>query len=210
MNCGPDVAVECHGSAVLRCPRCGAEQQIPALPLFVITGASGTGKTTVAEPLRCRLPNCDVFDVDAILQVAALGWEVWRSTWLRLVHAVALNGRASVLCGSLLPDQLEALPARKLIGPIHFCTLDCPDAVLASRLRGRPSWRGASAETVVAEHQRFAAWLRANIEPCYDTSLLNPAQAAEQIAAWIRHHLTEAGTGTIGLQEISLWASLGL
>jgi hypothetical protein len=56
-----------------------------------------------------------------------------------------------VLCGSLLPSQLSALPARKLIGPIRFCTLDCPDAVLASRLHSRPSWRGTSSETAIAD-----------------------------------------------------------
>jgi len=55
MNCGPDAALERHDGAVLRCPRCGTDQQIPALPLFVITGASGVGKTTVTRPLHPRL-----------------------------------------------------------------------------------------------------------------------------------------------------------
>jgi hypothetical protein len=195
MNCGPDAALQRQGSAALCCPRCGARQQIPALPLFVVTGASGTGKTTITAPLRQHLPDCDIFDTDVILQVAALGWDTWRNAWLQLAHTVALNGRVSVLCGSLLPSQLEALPARKLTGPIHFCTLDCPDTVLADRLRSRPSWRGSSSETAIAEHQRFAAWLRANIQPCYDTSLPTPGQTADRIAAWIRHHLAGAPTG---------------
>ena len=45
-----------------------------------------------------------------------------------------------------MPDQLETLPARKLVGPIRFCTLDCLDAELADRLRRRPAWRGTSTE----------------------------------------------------------------
>ena len=55
MNCGPSVAVERRDGAVLRCPRCGDEQQVPDLPMFVVTGASGTGKSTVTQqepPLR--------------------------------------------------------------------------------------------------------------------------------------------------------------
>ena len=120
------------------------KQRVPALPLFVVTGASGAGKTTVTEPLRRLLPDCAVFEADLTLQVAALGWETWRDTWLRLAHGEALNGRVTVLCGSLLPDQLDAVPARKLLGPIHFCDLDCPDDVLAARLRARPSWRHSS------------------------------------------------------------------
>jgi RNase adaptor protein for sRNA GlmZ degradation len=185
MTCGPDVVVERVDGAVLRCPSCGDEQRIPALPLFVVTGASGTGKSTVMEPLRARLPDVEVFDVDVTLQVAAIGWDVWRDTWLRLVHAVALNGRVCVLCGSLTPDQLETLPARKLIGSIHFCLLDCPDETLADRLRSRPPWRDSSSDAMIAQHQRFAAWLRANIRPCLDTNELTPDQTADRIASWI-------------------------
>jgi len=185
MTCGPDVAVECRDGGVLRCPGCGDEQPVPDLPLFVVTGASGTGKSTITGPLRRLLPDCEVFDTDTILGVAALGWDAYRSTWLRLAHAVALNGRMTVLCGSLLPSQLEVLPARKLIGPIHWCTLDCPDAVLAERLGSRPSWRGSSTESVIGEHQRFAAWLRAHIRPCLDTGELSPAETAEQVATWV-------------------------
>lgn len=193
MNCGPSVAVERH-ARVLCCPRCGDEQPVPDLPLFVVTGASGTGKSTVTGPLRRLLPDCEVFETDALLHVAALGLDTERGTWLRLAHDIALNGRVTVLTGSFLPSQLEPLPGRKLIGPIRFCTLDCPDAVIAERLRSRPSWRGTSAETVVAEHQRFAAWLRTHIQPCYDTSLLGPAETAGQIAAWVRQNLADTGT----------------
>ena len=88
--------------------------------------------------------------------VAALGRDMWRDTWLRLAaHGAALNGRVTVRCGSLLPSRLESVPARKFLGPIHFCNLDCPDDVLAERLRARPSWRDSSLATAIPEHQRF-------------------------------------------------------
>jgi len=191
LTCGPDTALERRGT-VLHCPRCGTQELVPDFPLFIVTGASGTGKTTITEPLRHALPAGDVFDTDIILQVAALGWDTWRNTWLRLAHAIALNGRVTVLCGSLTPDQLEPLPARKLVGPIRFCNLDCPDTVLADRLRRRPAWRGTSTEDAIDRHQRFAAWLRANIQPCYDTSQLTPAETAERIATWIGQSMDDA------------------
>ena len=93
LNCGPDTALERHGDAVLHCPRCGISEPVPDFPLFAVTGASGTGKTTITEPLRCALPGCDVFDTDIILQVAALGWDTWRNTSLRLAHAIAARSR---------------------------------------------------------------------------------------------------------------------
>ena len=186
MICGPGAVLEREPLApVLNCPQCWRSVRVPGLPLFVVTGASGAGKTTVAEPLRRLLPDCDVFEADITLRVAALGWDTWRNTWLRLVHGVALNGRVTVLCGSLMPDQLESVPARKLLGPIHFCNLDCRDDVLAERLRARPSWRHSSIETAIQEHQRFAAWLRTHIQPCFDTGAMTPPEVAEHIARWV-------------------------
>lgn len=197
MTCGPGAVMRRDpGAPVLHCVRCGDKVPVPDLPLFVVTGASGAGKTTITGPLRRLLPDCDVFEADLTLQVAALGWDTWRDTWLRFAHGVALNGRVTVLCGSLLPEQLESVPARKLLGPVHFCNLDCPDDVLASRLRARPSWRLSSLETAVSEHQRFAAWLRAHIQPSWDTSVLTPGEAAERVAAWMRGLLAASGIGS--------------
>jgi gluconate kinase len=186
MQCGPGTVLRRDGQQGLRCPRCGAVQQVPALPLFVVTGASGTGKTTITGPLSQRLPDFEVFDADIILHVAALGGDNWRNTWLQLAHAIALNGRATVLLSSWLPAQLDQLPARALIGPIHFCNLDCPDDVLAARLGSRPARRGTSSREKIAEHQRFAAWLRAHIRPSFDTCTLSVDETADHVAAWSR------------------------
>jgi hypothetical protein len=181
MQCGPGTQLQPDRSArLLRCPRCGVIRRLPGLPLVVVTGASGTGKTTIAEPLRRRLPDCEVFDTDVILRVAALGWDTWRNTWLQLAHAIALNGRASVLCGSLLPAQLEGLPARRL----------------AERLRARPDWRGSSHEANIVEHQCFAAWLRQQIRPTFDTSALSVDAVAGRVAGWVRQLLAGTAPGS--------------
>lgn len=186
MQCGPGTAlIPGPAARQLHCPRCGRQRQLAGLPLFVVTGASGAGKSTITGPLRQLLPDCEVFEADLTLPVAALGWDTWRNTWLQLADAIALNGRATVLTGSLIPAQLQDLPARRLLGPIHFANLDCPDDVLAQRLRARPAWRGTSSAAKIAEHQRFAAWLRANIQPSFDTSVLAAADVAGGIAAWV-------------------------
>ena len=190
LTCGPEVVVERDPRAqVLRCPSCGAVTDVQPLPMFVVTGASGVGKTTVTPLLRRLLPECVVFEGDAVSQVAALGWDVCQDTWLRIAHEIALSGRSMVLCTSLMPAAVEPLPARKLLGPIHFCNLDCPDDKLAARLRARPSWRNSGSDEVIATHQRFAAWLREHIDPTWDTSTLTSEEAAARIAAWIRPHL---------------------
>jgi hypothetical protein len=191
MQCGPGTVLERDPAArLLRCPGCGAGRRLPNEPLFVVTGASGTGKSTIVEPLRQRLSSFEVFEADLILPVAALGWETWRNTWLQLAYAIALNGRATVLCGSLTPDQLEQLPGRRLVGPIHFCVLDCPDEILATRLRARPTWRDSSTEVRIAEYQQFAASLRSRIRPSFDTSVLGVDEVADGVAQWVQRLLT--------------------
>jgi hypothetical protein len=122
--------------------------------------------------------------VDLTLHIAALGWETWRNTWLQIAGAIALNGRSTVLCGTLTPGQLADLPARGLIGPIHFCLLDAPHDVIASRLRDRPPWRG-STEKFIHAQQAFAIELRAQINPQFDTSILDIGGTAAAIASWI-------------------------
>lgn len=187
MACGPGTILAAdQGAHRLHCPRCGSESWLPALPLFVVTGASGSGKSTITGPLRSLLPGCLVLEADVILHVAALGWDNWRNTWLQLAYAAALGGRVIVLTGSVTPDQLERLPARKLIGPIHFALLDCTDDILASRLRARPAWRASSSEANVLEHQRFAGSLRARITPSFDTGAASAAEVAGQVAGWVQ------------------------
>jgi predicted kinase/ribosomal protein S27AE len=190
MHCGPGTTLDADpGTHRLRCPRCGAESWLPALPLFVVTGASGTGKSTITGPLRDLLPGCLILETDVILHVAALGWDTWRNTWLQLVHAAALGGQVTVLTGTLTPGQLERLPARKLIGPIHFALLDCPDDLLAGRLRARQAGRASSTEAKIIEYQRFAAWLRERITPVFDTSTASAQEIAGQVASWVRRML---------------------
>src|SRR5262249_8715926 len=114
----------------------------------------------------------------------ALSWDTWRNTWLQLTHAAALSGRVTLLTGSFTPEQLGACPPAGSSAR-SISLLDCPDDVLASRLRARPAWRGNSAEANIADHQGFAGWLRARITPSFDTGTASAAEVADQLAAWV-------------------------
>lgn len=155
-------------------------------PLFVVSGASGSGKTALVPHLVDALPESVVFDADWILEVSQLGWPELRNTWLEIAHGVAQGGRATVLVGPFLPEHLEHLPARKWIGPIRFAHLDCADDVRRARLEALPKWHARDVEI----HLEFAARLRDEISTTVrgDTEPLEAA--AGQVAAWVRSHLT--------------------
>lgn len=80
------------------CPECGRADEAAALrPLFIVTGASGSGKTAVLAPLaRMLAGRCVAFDVDLLLDAAGalsgdrpVNWPAFRDAWLAAAHGVA-------------------------------------------------------------------------------------------------------------------------
>lgn len=182
-------------AASLRCARCGHEQPFLRLPLFCVSGPSGTGKSTVGRLLVQRLAarfvvlEQDLLWVDG-LRDPADEHHAFRSTWLRLAAAVQQNGRPVVLCGTVAPPEFQRLPERGLFAAIHYAALTCRPDVLAERLRRRPAWRGWD-EPRIAEMLDYAAWIEDNaatLDPpmtLLDTTERSVEATADQVVAWI-------------------------
>src|SRR5215467_4302854 len=114
-------------------------------PLFIITGASGTGKSTVCLSLTPLLKECVVLE-QAILRgvvpaTSEDNYSDYRNVWLRVTKNVGQAGRPVVLCGTALPEQFEECPERRYFSTLHYLTFVCNDDVLVDRLKRRPGWR---------------------------------------------------------------------
>ena len=184
---------------LLVCAVCGHDEPFARLPLFCLTGPSGTGKSTVARLLTPRVADRVVVLEQDLLWQAGLDdstdeHRVFRSTWLRLAAAVGQNGRPVLLCGTVVPPELEPLPERALFTRIHYLALTCEAGVLVGRLRARPAWRRWD-ESRIAEMLDYAAWLgttASRLQPpvdLLDTTAVPPATTAEQIDVWLDHLL---------------------
>lgn len=176
-------------NAVRLCPNCGHGEHFRMLPLFIVTGASGSGKTTVVKRLREALPECEIFDTD---EMHAKDWHQARSNWLKVAYQIAQSGRHTVLCGTMMPRDVEACDHFRFFRHVYYLNLHCDDASREARLRARPSWRGSGSEAFIAEHKRFAHWLLENAAsefdppmPTVDNTLISPAEAAGQIRDWV-------------------------
>jgi hypothetical protein len=150
---------------VLVCPACGHRRRFARLPLLALTGPSGAGKSAVGTILAGRLRQCVVLEQDLLWLPDQLdpadGYRQFRRLWLRLVAALHQNGRPVLLCGTVVPGQLEVCPERRLVGEIGYPALVCNDVELESRLRARPAWRSWTAEEA-ARMLTFNRWVKRN------------------------------------------------
>jgi hypothetical protein len=181
------------------CPSCGHRHPFQRLPLFVLTGASGSGKTSVCLRLPAALPECVTLETDILWSPAfdqpETAYHAFREAWLRLAKNVGQSGRPVVLCGTTLPSQFEACVERRYVGAIHYVALVCDDSTLAARLTVRPAWRQAGSAEFVDRMVRFNRWLIANADSTdpplslLDTSARSIDETVQEVAAWVRARL---------------------
>jgi len=195
-------AVDLEGPFAV-CGRCGYRQPFLRLPLFVVTGASGAGKTAVALLLPALLPEYVVLETDvlwgAVPASGDAGLRFYWETWLRLVKNIHQGGRSVVLCGKGFPDQLEMCAERRYIGDIRVLALVCADEQLRARLLARPPWRGSHERGSIERMIAFNRWLIRSGETreapidLLRTDRHTPRETADRAARWVRRGLTPAG-----------------
>jgi predicted kinase len=181
------------------CPHCNHAHRFVQLPLFVLTGASGAGKSSVCLHLPWALPECVCLESDILWRSEFAtpddNYRSYRNMWLRVAKNVAQAGRPVVLCGTALPDQFEACPERRYFTQLHYLALVCDDDLLAARLRARPAWRGAGGDAFVDTMTAFNRWIKANAATTQppmsllDTTASSVEQSVAHVAAWVRERL---------------------
>ncbi|MFC5285891.1 AAA family ATPase [Actinokineospora guangxiensis] len=185
---------------VLLCRGCGHREPFHRLPVFALTGPSGTGKSTVCKRLGALLGDDVLVLEQDVLWIGALrdpadDFGSFRQTWLRMIAMLNQSGRPSVLCGTVAPPQFESRPERLLFSEIHYLALVADDDVLRARLSARPAWRGWQDEARIADMLRFNAWVKANAATTdppmelLDTTHAPVAETAAAVAAWVRARL---------------------
>lgn len=183
---------------VLVCADCGKRQPFRRLPLFSLTGPSGTGKSTVCRQLTAELGDLVVVLEQDVLWTAGLtdpadDYRQFRAAWLRMAGMIHQSGRPVVLCGTVVPVQFERCAERVFVGDIHYLALVCDPDVLRERLRTRPAWRGWDSSRI-EETLSFNDWVRSNPGPMQllDTTTLSLPQTVSAVAAWVRRGLGPA------------------
>jgi hypothetical protein len=185
------------------CPGCGYAHRFERLPLFILTGASGAGKSAIGLALMSAQRDCVIMESDILwrpeFDTPEDGYRGYRNLWLRVAKNIGQAGKPVALVGSAIPEQFEPCPERRYFSEIHYRALICDDDVLVERLRARPAWRGSGEASVTATMLDFNRWLRehaATTTPpmtLLDTSRLSVAQSVAETLAWMRQHWPPPG-----------------
>ena len=125
--------------------------------LYLVTGASGSGKTACLDILRQRNPQVVCYDFDDV-GVPANPDKVWRHRtteyWLQRAIQNQAEGLDTCINGNIVLGEVLACPSAPEITHLSVCLLDCADVVRIDRLRARRS-DGANMEMLC-----WAAWQR--------------------------------------------------
>lgn len=197
-NAGHRVVDADPGWATAVCASCGAGARFRRLPLFVMTGPSGAGKTTACRALMHSLPECVVLESDILYGSLDMsgddGLERYWDAWLRLAMNIHQAGRPVLLCGTVVPSLIESLPSRSYLAGTYYAALTCEDVALERRLRARPAWRGCD-DAFIAEHVRFNQWFRLKADTAQppieliDTTHVTVEESAHAVRRWVRARL---------------------
>jgi len=166
----------------------------------VITGASGTGKSSACLVLAAKTKDFVVIDSDILwrseFDQPDTDYRNYREMWLRVCKNISQAGKPVILCGASLPEQFEQCIERRYFSEIHYLAVVCSDEALESRLRSRPAWRNSSDEEYIKTHVAFNRWLKENArhtEPpmsLVDTSEITVDESVERVEEWLRDCLT--------------------
>lgn len=199
-HCGlyhADKIIDRSGSGTYAiCPECGYKHPFRQLPLLIVSGASGAGKSSVSRALIANLDNVVLLDCDIL----------WRpefnrpennhrdffETWLRLAKNISQSGRPVVLFGAGMgvPENIEPCVERRYFSDIHYLALVCEDEVLTQRLKARPAWRGSGDQAYIDTHIQFNRWFKRGQNQDRPISLIDttyvPLEVTiEQVKTWI-------------------------
>ena len=127
--------------------------------LFLVMGASGSGKSSCLNGLRQNRPDVDWRDFDDVLEHPSSTSGRQRTTeyWLKVAVQNQAKGISTGIAGTSVLGEVLACPSASDLNGIHALLLDCTDVVRIDRIRARD---GIDSTLASQDMLCWAAWLR--------------------------------------------------
>jgi 2-phosphoglycerate kinase len=172
-------------------------------PLFILFGASGSGKSTIIKQLIGRQSLVIALDGDLLwrkeFNTPENGYREFRDLWLKVCRNISQGGKPVLLsqCGE--PVNFESSIERRYFSKIHYLALVCDDNELRKRLIERPTKRGCGGEEYIREHQIYNTWLKENAAKTSpnmdlnDTTTLSIEEVSSRVLKWLKNLIKYSG-----------------
>lgn len=180
----------------LCCPKCGAKWEFISLPLFILTGCSGIGKTTTAIEIMRRKVDFVVLDVDILY-----GYVDWNDeeSCKNLVETIAniskdimQSGKPVLWAMAGLLDRLKTVYNSRYFSEIKCLALVCEDEALRKRMQeGRnitdENWLNSSSDynRYFMEHDSIGD----TAFETFDITGKEPDKVADYVVEWVHRSL---------------------
>jgi hypothetical protein len=190
-NCTSTLGIAAYKRISIYLDETRLQQMEIKLPLFIVTGASGSGKTYVIKELRRMMPDFDIFDPDNLVEFIGHDWEKMRNIWLRVARNIAQSGRMTIICGTMMPWDIENCADFPFFKHVYYLNLHCDEQTREKRLRER-NW----SEEEIQNHKNFAKRLLEIADEVYnppmptiDTTDTDITEVASQIKEWVLQYV---------------------
>jgi len=171
------------------------------LPLLIVSGASGVGKSTVCHHLLGKLDDVVLLDSDILWRPEfdrpEDHYRDFFETWLRVCKNISQSGQPVVLFGAGIgvPENMEPCVEWRYFSELCYLALTCKDDVLVERLQRRPQGSKSREPAYIKTHVQFNRWFQehgSQAQPAVellDTTGLSIEKTTGMVAAWIGRKL---------------------
>ena len=120
------------------CPDCGHRWPFKKMPLFVLTGASGVGKTSILQELMQNETKYICMEQDIVYFLPHNTPEeasFKREVIMGMAKNISQIGIPVVIGAASLPEQFENTHTRRFFSEIYYMALVCEPMALEIRMR---------------------------------------------------------------------------
>ena len=158
---------------------------------FIVTGAPGTGKSSVVKELLSQKPGFIIYDIDWLVEAASKlsgkdvifdqsVWKDYRSLWFTVLQMALKNSQQVVFFAAIDKGDISELGS-EISNNTAWCLLDCDDNTRKVRLEERSNWTSDQSLEAIND----AKELREQIEYVINTDTKSISDVAREVRNWI-------------------------